>query len=120
MHTVGEGGGGGGNHRCMVMYVDGASPVWYFAIVYFNWLVFTGAYVALARRRRCQAGGVAILIGAMMQVAAYGLHWREWQRLAGEPDQLYVWIPPLVIAGLSLPVLAGGLLVSALAGRGGD
>ena len=104
----------------MVMHIDGARPVWYFAIVYFNWLVFAGAYVALARHRRCWAGGVTILIGAMMQVAAYGLHWREWQRLAGAPDQLYSWILPLVIVGLSLPILAGGLLVSALSGRRAD
>ena len=94
--------------------------MWYLAIVYFNWLVFAVGYAAFARHRRCWAGGVAILVGAMMQVGAYGLHWREWQRLAGTPDQLYSGILPLVIVGLSLPVLAGGLLVSAFAGRGGE
>ncbi len=83
----------------------------YFASVYFSWVFALALWLFLAVRcRRCR-GLICVAAGGLIQVSAFVLHLAEWRRLAGEPDRIYVWIGPLLIAIFGILLWLIGLLV---------
>lgn len=75
--------------------------MWYF--VYFNAAATSLFAIVALYNRRC-AGIVFTLLAAALQIGAFQLYAHEWERLAGEPDRLYVWIVPLAMLVLSIPI----------------
>jgi hypothetical protein len=75
----------------------------YFALVYFNWVPALAVLFVQRARNKAVRGYMLITIASLLELGALYLHFSEHVRLEGKPDQLYVWITPLLIA------LPGGL-----------
>jgi dolichyl-phosphate-mannose--protein O-mannosyl transferase len=86
--------------------------MWYFVITYFNWFP---AFIIWGINRRLKGkvkGLYFIVIGGILQIFAFFLHWSSWNLLKGEPDQLYVWITPLLLAMIAFGLIIAGTLRS--------
>ena len=83
----------------------------YFALVYFSWCLALGLWIVLAVYGGRRGGLIWLSLGGLVQVSAFALHLSEWRRLAGEPDRIYVWIGPLVIAAFGVLLWMVGLVV---------
>ena len=83
----------------------------YCTIVYFSWIVGLSVWLWQAARRSRRSGLVPLLFGIALQLGAYGLHLYESLRLAGEPDAIYAWIAPLLIAVIGKLLWLAGLVM---------
>lgn len=87
-------------------------------LLYFNWIPAAIAFAILAVWLKRTNGLVPLVLAIVLQSGALALHWTQWQRLAGEPDRLYVWILPTIMATASLGFIL--IAFSFLAGGGAN
>ena len=94
--------------------------MWYFALVYFNWVIAIVIWVVNRSRKGKAMGLYPIAVGSALQLIALYIHLRELYKLVGEPDQLYVWIPPLFIAVPAFVLTLWGVFSSFVVVGGAD
>ncbi len=84
----------------------------YYLILYFNWVPALIIYGINRKRREKVKGIYYILIGTALELISFLIHLRQWTRLRGEPDQLYVWIFPLSISLIGIALIVIGTIRS--------
>ncbi len=70
----------------------------YVAVVYYSWLLGLLAWILSGSRGRPKLGLTLIIVGALVQMAAFAVHKADSARLEGQPDALYTWVVPLLFA----------------------
>ncbi len=88
--------------------------MWYFALVYFNWVPAVAIWGFNRWRKGRVRGLYFVAIGSILELFAFFVHWRDWYRLRGEPDQLYVWILPLLLSIVAVILIISGAVRSFL------
>ena len=86
----------------------------YQLIAYFNWIAAAFGYRILPRQRRTGLGWTLIATAGIIQIGALALHWYEWNRLQGQPDVMYAWIVPALLAFLGLCAIVVAFVPAAL------
>ncbi|HVO84087.1 MAG TPA: hypothetical protein VMU60_06665 [Syntrophobacteria bacterium] len=94
--------------------------MWYFAVVYFNWLPAVVIWGFNRWRKGRVKGSYLVATGSALELLALLEHWREWSRLRGRPDQLYVWILPLLLSIVAVIMIVAGAVRSFLPEAAGD
>ena len=84
----------------------------YILVVYYSWVLGLAGWIAAVKRGRPRMGIALIAAAALIQMTAHGIHVLESYRLRGEPDALYTWVAPLLIAIVGSSCWVSGLVVS--------
>lgn len=80
--------------------------------LFFNWIPFAILFALLAIRSRQAKGVSGLAIGSCMQLYAHWMYRHDWDRFAGHPDRLYVWITPTLICAMSVVILLSGIVLN--------
>ena len=91
----------------------------YLFIVYYSWMIGLGFWIGLVKHGRPGIGFLLILVAALLQSGAHGYHVLESLRIAGEPDSIYGWIIPFIIAVVGCPFWISGVIISIVPSRRG-
>jgi hypothetical protein len=89
----------------------------YVALVYFSWVLGAVVWLLVCCKWGRRSGLALVVTGAVVQLGALWLHVAETRRLQGEPDVLYVWIAPLVMASFGALLWIAGIFWQACGGR---
>ncbi len=84
----------------------------YCLFMYFNWVPALIVWWINRKRRDSAKGIYFILAGTALELISFIIHSWQWSRVRGEPDQLYVWIFPLLISAIGIVFILIGTIRS--------